>query len=128
MKKCPRCKFLGIPNEANFCPHCGQQLTEGKWVIVNLAQKSSTSVQIEEVPKKFTLQNDTRDTLQLYKDSSTRYQLPPYDSCTIEVTRASSLRVVSNRFYSKDIKLYHNDVFNRIIIYNIGDSLQYRTN
>lgn len=26
MKTCPRCKTTGLPDEAEFCPHCGEKI------------------------------------------------------------------------------------------------------
>lgn len=44
MKTCtnPKCKTTGIPDDANFCPLCGKQLTKGNWVVVNLSIKKES--------------------------------------------------------------------------------------
>lgn len=34
MKTCPKCKTSGIPDDANFCPHCGKQLRNGWFELV----------------------------------------------------------------------------------------------
>lgn len=127
MKTCPKCKTTKIPNEANFCPSCGKQLTEGTWAVVNLSPKANVTSSVKDVVKKFTLQNDTNTILQCFQDGvSTKFQLPPHGCNTIEVAKATSLRIVADYIYI-DIKLYNNDIFNKIIIYKNWDSLHYRT-
>lgn len=127
MKTCPKCKTTKIPNEANFCPSCGKQLTEGTWAVVNLSQKTNVTTSVKDVAKKFILQNETNKTLQCFLDDSRKFLLSSYGYETIEVAKAASLRVVADNIYI-DIKLYYNDIFNKIIIYKNWDSLKYRTN
>ena len=129
MKTCPnpKCKNTDIPDDARFCPACGTQLTEGTWAVVNLSQKTNVTTSVKDVAKKFILQNETNKTLQCFLDGSRKFQLSSYGYETIEVAKAASLRVVADNIYI-DIKLYSNDIFNKIIIYKNWDSLKYRTN
>ena len=38
MKTCPNCMTTGIPDSANFCPVCGQQLKSGKIELIHIPQ------------------------------------------------------------------------------------------
>lgn len=45
--KCPKCFENKIPNTANFCPSCGNQLRPGKFVVMDISEKK-----VKESPKK----------------------------------------------------------------------------
>lgn len=39
MKTCPICKTTKVPNEANFCPTCGQKLIDGNVKLVRVVER-----------------------------------------------------------------------------------------
>ena len=126
MKTCPKCKTTGIPDDAKFCPNCGLQLTSGAWEIVDVSLYPSIFKSVNIYNKQYVLQNDTDETLSCSINNNT-YQLLPLESKVFDVSYPTSLMIVY-RFTTKSIMLRTTDKFNRIIVYNIGQSLQYRTN
>lgn len=127
MRTCPKCHMSYIPDDARFCPNCGTQLTNGIWEIIDISEHPDLRMRsaLGKV-KTITIQNDTAFPLLCHVDGLHRYELPINGRISLEIEQSARVGIAS-AFSYVEMKLYANDVFNIVVVYNQNQTLLYKT-
>ena len=91
-----------------------------------MSTMSKTPVKSQYNTKNYNIRNETSSVLTLVVDGVQNILINPNDNISIQINQTTTVDVKFNFMLLKTVRLYTNDTFNNLVLYSVGQSVQYK--